>query len=96
MSGVIADLPPDSDAHTRLRELGFVPGTPVRLVRRAPMGDPIEVAVRGSRLAMRKGEGGSGAVGRVRGLGYGWLGGGLRETCTQHRRPLLLRRRSRP
>jgi len=58
MSGVIADLPPDSDAHTRLRELGFVPGTPVRLVRRAPMGDPIEVAVRGSRLAMRKGEAG--------------------------------------
>ena len=55
-AGVIEDLPHDSDALTRLRELGFVPGTRVRLVRRAPRGDPIEVAVRGSRVAMRRGE----------------------------------------
>mgnify|MGYP003383475489 CR=1 FL=1 len=40
----------------RLRELGLVPGTKIRLVRRAPFGDPIEVAVRGSRLAMRQSE----------------------------------------
>jgi Fe2+ transport system protein FeoA len=36
--------------------LGLVPGTTVRLERRAPLGDPIEVAVRGSRLAMRRSE----------------------------------------
>lgn len=54
--GVIEDLPHDADGLTRLRELGFVPGTRIRLVRRAPLGDPIEVAVRGSRLAMRRGE----------------------------------------
>jgi ferrous iron transport protein A len=37
----------------RLEELGFVPGTPVALVRRAPLGDPVEVELRGYRLCMR-------------------------------------------
>lgn len=40
----------------RLQELGLVPGTKVRVVRRAPLGEPIEVEVRGSRLAMRNHE----------------------------------------
>lgn len=38
---------------TRLRELGLVPGTTVRIIRRAPLGEPIEISVRGSMLAMR-------------------------------------------
>jgi Fe2+ transport system protein FeoA len=55
--GVICDIPVGHDENiTRLRELGFVPGTRIRVVRRAPMGDPIEVSVRGSRLAMRRSE----------------------------------------
>lgn len=37
----------------RLLELGLVPGTPVRVVRRAPLGDPLELAVRGGRLSLR-------------------------------------------
>lgn len=56
-SAVIKDIPVGHDEHiTRLRELGLVPGTKIRLVRRAPLGDPIEVAVRGSRIAMRRSE----------------------------------------
>lgn len=56
-AGVIRDIPAGHDEHiTRLRELGLVPGTRIRVVRRAPMGDPIEVSVRGSRLAMRRSE----------------------------------------
>ncbi len=56
-TAVIQDIPVGHDEHiTRLRELGLVPGTKIRLVRRAPFGDPIEVAVRGSRLAMRRSE----------------------------------------
>jgi ferrous iron transport protein A len=55
--GVIRDIPAGHDEHiTRLRELGLVPGTRIRVVRRAPLGDPIEVSVRGSRLAMRRSE----------------------------------------
>lgn len=56
-SAVIQDIPAGHDENiTRLRELGLVPGTKVRLVRRAPFGDPLEVAVRGSRLAVRHSE----------------------------------------
>ena len=53
-SATIQDMPTGHDQHiTRLRELGLVPGTKIRLVRRAPLGGPIEVSVRGSRLALR-------------------------------------------
>jgi Fe2+ transport system protein FeoA len=38
---------------TRLRELGIVPGTPITIIRHAPLGDPIEIRVRSSHLAMR-------------------------------------------
>ena len=56
-SAIIQDIPLGHDEHiTRLRELGLVPGTRIRLVRRALFGDPIEVSVRGSRLALRRSE----------------------------------------
>jgi Fe2+ transport system protein FeoA len=38
---------------SRLEDLGFVPGTELRVVRRAPFGDPIEVEIRGYRLCLR-------------------------------------------
>jgi len=38
----------------RLLEMGLIRGTLVELVRVAPMGDPIEVRVRGYRLSMRR------------------------------------------
>ena len=37
----------------RLAELGLTPGETVRLLRRAPLGDPLEFLVRGYRLAVR-------------------------------------------
>jgi ferrous iron transport protein A len=40
----------------RLWEMGLVPGTPVRVTRRAPWGDPLEVEVRGTRLVLRAAE----------------------------------------
>lgn len=38
----------------RWLELGFVPGTPVRLLRFAPCGDPLEVLIRGYRVSLRQ------------------------------------------
>ena len=38
----------------RLRELGFVSGTTISVIRRAPMGDPVEVEIRGTRLCVRR------------------------------------------
>lgn len=52
-SAVIETLVSGRSSLTRLRELGLVPGTTVRMVRRAPLGEPIEISVRGSMLAMR-------------------------------------------
>lgn len=40
----------------RLLELGLVPGTNVMVVRVSPLGDPLELEVRGSRLSLRKKE----------------------------------------
>jgi ferrous iron transport protein A len=40
----------------RLMEMGLLPGTEVRFVRRAPLGDPLEVEVRGFHLSLRASE----------------------------------------
>lgn len=40
----------------RLLEMGFVPGTTVALVKRAPFGDPLEFQVRGGHVSLRRAE----------------------------------------
>lgn len=40
----------------RLMELGLVPGVEILLLNVAPMGDPLELLVRGSRLSIRRAE----------------------------------------
>lgn len=40
----------------RLLELGLVPGTQVQVIGVSPLGDPLELEVRGSRLSVRKKE----------------------------------------
>lgn len=37
----------------RLMELGLVPGATVTVTRRAPLGDPLELAVLGTRICLR-------------------------------------------
>ena len=40
----------------RIMEMGLVPGTPVRVVAVAPLGDPLTLELRGGRLSIRKRE----------------------------------------
>jgi Fe2+ transport system protein FeoA len=40
----------------RLMELGLVPGTQVEMIGVAPLGDPLELLVRGCSLSIRRGE----------------------------------------
>jgi Fe2+ transport system protein FeoA len=40
----------------RLQALGFVPGSRVAVLRRAPLGDPVEYEVRGTRVCLRASE----------------------------------------
>jgi ferrous iron transport protein A len=43
-------------APLRLREMGMLVGTSLIFVRKAPLGDPLEIKVRGYRLTLRKTE----------------------------------------
>ena len=53
---VVQSLDCDPEAGARLMEMGLLVGTKVELVRFAPMGDPVEIKVRGYNLTLRKSE----------------------------------------
>ncbi len=55
-AGTIRSYPKSGSAFLRLREMGVLPGTAVTLVRVAPLGDPIEIKIRGYHLTLRKSE----------------------------------------
>jgi Fe2+ transport system protein FeoA len=40
----------------RLLDLGFIPGTRVEIVKRAPLGDPVIYELRGYRICLRRAE----------------------------------------
>ena len=52
----IRAFPGRGPAFLRLREMGVLPGTTITLVRTAPLGDPLEVQVRGYSLTLWKSE----------------------------------------
>jgi len=53
---VVASVETDTAIGRRLADLGFLPRTPVRVVRRAPLGDPVAYELRGYRLCLRRAE----------------------------------------
>jgi ferrous iron transport protein A len=55
-SATVRTYPKSAASFLRLREMGVLPGTIVTLVRTAPLGDPIEIKVRGYHLTLRKSE----------------------------------------
>jgi ferrous iron transport protein A len=52
----VAEIKIPADKRARLMEMGLLVGTPVELVRFAPLGDPVEIKVRGYHLTLRKHE----------------------------------------
>jgi ferrous iron transport protein A len=52
----VADIRIPPEHRGRLLEMGLLIGTPVQLVRFAPLGDPIEIKVRGYNLTLRRHE----------------------------------------
>lgn len=55
-TATVREFPKNGTAFLRLREMGLLVGTSITLVRTAPMGDPIEIKVRGYHLTLRKSE----------------------------------------
>ena len=54
--GVVERVEPGSPGSRRLLDLGFLPGTRVRALRRAPLGDPTLYELRGTQLCLRRSE----------------------------------------
>ena len=55
-SGVVLSLRGVGDTQQRLLEMGVCDGAEVEVLRFAPMGDPMEIFVRGFHLTLRKSE----------------------------------------
>lgn len=56
--GLISRLSCRGRLRRRLMDMGVVAGTPVEVVRVAPLGDPVELKVKGFHLSLRKSEAG--------------------------------------
>lgn len=53
----VAGYTDPTDGYARhLLSLGLIPGTTLRVTRFAPLGDPVEIEFRGTRLALRPSE----------------------------------------
>ena len=52
--GSVCAVEGDPDLRRRLLEMGFCNGATVEVVRRAPLGDPIEFRLRGYCLSLRR------------------------------------------
>lgn len=51
--GCVVAVVGDADLRRRLLEMGFCNGVEVEVIRRAPLGDPIEFRLRGYHLSLR-------------------------------------------
>lgn len=54
--GRVSAVAGDAEAARRLMDLGVVRGTPLEVIRVAPLGDPLEVRLRGFMLTLRRAE----------------------------------------
>jgi len=55
-SATVAEIKLPAESRPRLMEMGLLVGTRVEMVRFAPLGDPVEIKVRGYNLTLRKHE----------------------------------------
>ena len=55
-SAIVSEIKVPPENRGRLLEMGLLVGTPVELIRFAPLGDPVEIKVRGYHLTLRKHE----------------------------------------
>jgi Fe2+ transport system protein FeoA len=55
-TGIIRSIQGTTLEETHLMEMGLMPGTSVEFIKRAPLGDPIELRVRRYHLSIRNAE----------------------------------------
>ena len=54
--GKITKISGSGSVHRRLLDMGLVSGSEIEMQRVAPLGDPIDIKVKGYHLSLRKGE----------------------------------------
>lgn len=50
----LLDIDPGNELRSRLMEMGLTPGVRLSVLRVAPLGDPIQIKVRSTRLSLGK------------------------------------------
>lgn len=55
-SGIVKSVSGEGQIKRRLFDMGITPGAEIYMRKAAPLGDPIEVTVRGYELTLRKAE----------------------------------------
>lgn len=55
-SGKVTSIGEKGPSRRRLMDMGVTPGAEVKVIKVAPLGDPIEVNIRGYELSLRKDE----------------------------------------
>ena len=70
-AGTITAVKGEGALRLRLLDMGLIPKTKVTMIKVAPMGDPIEICVRGYELTLRKDDARNIALAEEEGEGYG-------------------------
>jgi len=55
-TGVITNVAGEGRVRRRLFDMGVTPGAEITLRKKAPLGDPLEITIRGYELTLRKDE----------------------------------------
>ena len=55
-TGVVRAVVAEGNIRRRLFDMGVTPGAEIYMRKRAPLGDPIEITIRGYELTLRKSE----------------------------------------
>lgn len=55
-SGAVKSVSGEGRIRRRLFDMGVTPGAELTMRKKAPLGDPIEITIRGYELTLRKGE----------------------------------------
>ena len=71
-SGVIRFVKGEGLTRRRLLDMGLTPGAEIYLRKKAPLGDPLEITVRGYELTLRKAEAANILIEEVKGVKVRW------------------------
>ncbi len=54
--GIVTSIGEKGPVRKRIMDMGVTPGAAIKVIKVAPLGDPIEVNIRGYELSLRKSE----------------------------------------